>query len=91
MRLPLSITVLLSTKAYYEEALTFQDGGYNASNNIGLKLLLLLKSKPPYGLGDGHLALEARTLNGNSDYTSYSTPEADRESIDKPTTLAVGR
>ncbi|WP_435361819.1 RNA-guided endonuclease InsQ/TnpB family protein [Haloarchaeobius sp. DFWS5] len=67
------------------------DGDYNASKNIGLKLLTLPEGKRPSGLGDGHLALKSGTLNGNGDYTAYSTSEADRESTDKPTTSVVGR
>jgi IS605 OrfB family transposase len=67
------------------------DGDYNAAKNIGLKLLTLPSGKRPDGLGDGHLALKSGTLNGNGDYTAYSTSEADRESTDKPTTSVVGR
>jgi putative transposase len=67
------------------------DGDYNAAKNIGKKLLTLPEGKRPSGLGDGHLALKSGTLNGNGDYTAYSTSEADRESTDKPTTSVVGR
>jgi IS605 OrfB family transposase len=67
------------------------DGDYNASKNIGLKLLTLPEGKRPSGLGDGHLALKSGTLNGNGDYTAYSDSEVDRESTDKPTTSVVGR
>ncbi|OYR41600.1 RNA-guided endonuclease TnpB family protein [Halorubrum sp. Eb13] len=67
------------------------DGDYNASKNIGLKLLTLPEGKRPSGLGDGHLALKSGMLNGNGDYTAYSNSEADRESTDKPTTSVVGR
>ena len=67
------------------------DGDYNAAKNIGLKLLTLPEGKRPSGLGDGHLALKSGTLNGNGDYTASSTTEADRESMDKPTTSVVGR
>ncbi|RDZ35290.1 MULTISPECIES: RNA-guided endonuclease TnpB family protein [unclassified Haloferax] len=66
------------------------DGDYNASKNIGFKLLTLPSGKRPDGLGDGHLALKSGTLNGNGEYTAYSTSEADRESTDKPTTSVVG-
>ena len=47
------------------------DGDYNASKNIGLKLLTLPSGKRPDGLGDGHLALKSGMLNGNGDYTAY--------------------
>jgi len=67
------------------------DGDYNASKNIGLKLLTLPEGKRPSGLGDGHLALKSGMLNGNGDYTAYSITEADLESTDKPTTSVVGR
>ncbi|KTG27123.1 transposase [Haloferax profundi] len=67
------------------------DGDYNASKNIGLKLLTLPSGKRPDGLGDGHLALKSGMVNGNGDYTAYSNSEADRESTDKPTTSVVGR
>jgi putative transposase len=66
------------------------DGDYNAAKNIGMKLLALPEGKRPSGLGDGHLALKSGMLNGNGDYTAYSTSEADRESTDKPTTSVVG-
>ncbi|WP_254534875.1 hypothetical protein [Halomarina litorea] len=67
------------------------DGDYNASKNIGLKLLTVPEGKRPSGLGDGHLALKSETLNRNGEYTTYSTTEVDRESTDKPTTSVVGR
>jgi len=47
------------------------DGDYNASKNIGLKLLTLPSGKRPDGLGEGHLALKSGMLNGNGDYTAY--------------------
>ncbi|WP_255196498.1 transposase [Halorarius litoreus] len=67
------------------------DGDYNASKNIGLKLLTLPEGKRPSGLGDGHLALKSGMLNGNGDYTAYDVSSSDRESTDKPTTSVVGR
>ncbi|QOS13425.1 transposase [Haloferax sp. Atlit-6N] len=67
------------------------DGDYNASKNIGFKLLTLPSGKRPDGLGDGHLALKSGMVNGNGDYTAYSNSEVDRESTDKPTTSVVGR
>ncbi|WP_267639890.1 RNA-guided endonuclease InsQ/TnpB family protein [Haloarchaeobius amylolyticus] len=67
------------------------DGDYNASKNIGLKLVTVPEGKSPSGLGDGHLALKSGTLNGNGEYTAYSDSEADRKSTDKPTTSVVGR
>jgi putative transposase len=44
------------------------DGDYNATKNIGMKLLTLPEGKRPSGLGDGHLALKSGTLNGNGKY-----------------------
>jgi IS605 OrfB family transposase len=67
------------------------DGDYNASKNIGLKLLTLPSGKRPDGLGDGHLALKSGMLNGNGEYTAYDVSSSDRESTDKPTTSVVGR
>ncbi|WP_049934474.1 RNA-guided endonuclease InsQ/TnpB family protein [Haloplanus natans] len=67
------------------------DGDYNASKNIGFKLLTLPEGRRPSGLGDGHLALKSGTLNGNGEYTAYDATSADRESTDKPTTSVVGR
>ncbi|WP_162318190.1 RNA-guided endonuclease InsQ/TnpB family protein [Haloarcula limicola] len=67
------------------------DGDYNASKNIGLKLLTLPPGKRPDGLGDGHLALKSGMVNGNGDYTAYDGSSSDRESTDKPTTSVVGR
>jgi putative transposase len=45
------------------------DGDYNATKNIGMKLLTLPEGKRPSGLGDGHLALKSGTVNGNGKYT----------------------
>jgi putative transposase len=66
------------------------DGDYNAAKNIGRKLLTVPVGKRPAGLGDGYLALKSETLNGNGEYTAYSSSEEDRGSTDKPTTSVVG-
>ncbi|WP_157972658.1 RNA-guided endonuclease InsQ/TnpB family protein [Haloprofundus halophilus] len=56
------------------------DGDYNASKNIGLKLVTLPEGKRPSGLGDGHLALKNGTLNPNGDYTAYDRASSEGES-----------
>jgi len=56
------------------------DGDYNASKNIGKRLLSLPEGKRPSGLGDGHLALKSGTLTLNGDYTAYDTLSAEGES-----------
>ncbi|ELZ23802.1 IS1341-type transposase [Haloterrigena salina JCM 13891] len=56
------------------------DGDYNASKNIGMRLLSLPEGKRPSGLGDGHLALKSGTVTLNGDYTAYDTVSAEGES-----------
>lgn len=56
------------------------DGDYNASKNIGKRLVPLLEGKRFSGLDGGHLALESGTSTLNGDYTAYDTVSAEGES-----------
>ncbi len=66
------------------------DGDYNASKNVGLRLLALPSGKRPDGLGTGQLALNSGTLTVSDTSSVHSGLEFERESTDKPTPSGVG-
>jgi putative transposase len=66
------------------------DGDYNASKNVGLRLLAVPSGKRPDGLGNGQLALKSGTLNVSDVSNVHSSLEFERESTDKSTPSGVG-